>query len=103
MEQPHGGPPTRSKALAAIAEAGTPSEQTSTPIDQWLDLLRVSCSALLRRSPSEIAAITISGALRDPSAARRLLAGCALLAPAYDLTQSVNFEGGYFRVRISRA
>lgn len=103
MDQLRSDPLAESKSLAAIAGPGTPSEQPGTPLNDWLDLLQVSRSALLRRATTQIAAITVLGTLRDASDARRLLIGCALVAEDHDLRERVHFEDGYFRVRINRS
>jgi len=97
MELAHGGAmPT---SAAAIVEPLAPSASS----DQWLDLLQVSRSALLRRAPTQITAITVSGQLRDVSDLQRLLLGCALVSEEYDLKEQLHLERGYCRVRISRA
>ena len=102
MEQPRGDRLVQPLAVATVTEGWTQSGRSVSTVDEWLDLLRISRALLLRRSPTQIAAITVAGRLRDASDARRLLIGCALMAEEYDLREKVHFEGGYFRVRISR-
>ncbi len=103
MDQPRADRLVKPPAAVTATEGRTQSGRSVSTVDECLDLLRISRALLLDRSPSEIAAITVSGQLREASDARRLLIGCALVAEECDLREQVHFEGGYFRVRISRS